>query len=374
MELDTIYNEDCLVTMGSHIDANSVDIVLTSPPYCTSNRAGKKSTATLTNTYTSGYPSYRYDVFLDNMSPDEYIEWTVKLFNGFDRILKKDGCVLYNVSYSSSNRDTMFLAVAEVVGKTNFSIADWIGWKKRSALPNNTSPNKLTRIFEPVFVFARKEEMGTFFCNKKAVSVRERTGQKMYENVFNFIEAANNDGACKLNKATYSSELCEKLLGIYGCGGMTVYDPFMGTGTTAVACKRLGMNYVGSEISPAQIEFAKERIANDSIVRNGANAEDKDGGGENVGAEDAPCVQTELFNNSERRLWYTVASICRRCRFVNATRIAENVVVKEEVTTERAVAEMDSDCGFETMCSSSVGFSSNAVATPSMSDSDWETV
>jgi len=263
----TIFNESCTDTMEKHIDKNTIDIVLTSPPYCTSNRAGKKSTATLkTETHSNPkyYPSLRYDMYNDNLSVEEYIEWSIKLFKLFDRILKKDGCILYNISYSSTRRDMLFLTVAAILEHTNFSLADMIGWKKKSALPNNTSPNKLTRIFEPVFVFARKNEIETFVCNKKVVSVREKTGQKMYENVFNFIDAANNDGACKLNKATYSSELCEKLLAIYGKSGMNIYDPFMGTGTTAVACKRLGMTCYGSEISKDQCAYAINRIENDS--------------------------------------------------------------------------------------------------------------
>ena len=265
MELNKIYTEDCLVTMKEHIDEKSVDIVLTSPPYCTCNRGGKNSKNNLNETHANPkfYPSLRYDMFSDNMSEEEYIDWTINLFNSFNRILKKDGCILYNISYSSNRRDMLFLTIAEILKKTDFSLADMIIWKKRTALPNNTSPNKLTRIVEPVFVLARKDDMDTFICNKKVVSVRERTGQKMYENVYNFLEAPNNDGACKLNRATYSSELCEKILNLYGKGGMTVYDPFMGTGTTAVACKRLGMNYIGSELSPAQTEFAINRIAND---------------------------------------------------------------------------------------------------------------
>ena len=269
MELNKIHTEDCLVTMSDHIDEKSVDIVLTSPPYCTCNRGGKNSKNNLTNETHSNskfYPTMRYDVFNDNMSEEEYIDWTIRLFNSFDRILKKDGCVLYNISYSSNRRDMLFLTIAAILQKTDFSLADMIIWKKRTALPNNTSPNKLTRIVEPVFVFARREDMDTFRCNKKVVSVRERTGQKMYENVYNFLEAPNNDGMCKLNRATYSSELCEKLLNLYGKNGMTVYDPFMGTGTTAVACKRLGMNYIGSELSPAQTEFANNRIANDNGI------------------------------------------------------------------------------------------------------------
>lgn len=259
METNIIYNEDCLETM-SKMEKHSIDIVLTSPPYCTSNRAGKNSKSTLLNSTTKYYPSLRYDVFLDNLTPSEYIDWTIKIFNDFDRILKNNGCIIYNVSYSSDNRDMLFRTVSAILEKTNFSMSDMIGWKKHTALPNNTSSNKLTRIFEPVFIFARKDEIDTFVCNKKVVSVREKTGQKMYENVYNFIDAPNNDGSCKLNKATYSSELCEKLLNIYAREGMTIYDPFMGTGTTAVACKRLNMNYIGSELSQAQIDFANERI------------------------------------------------------------------------------------------------------------------
>lgn len=43
---------------------------------------------------------------------------------------------------------------------------------------------------------------------------------------------------------------------------MTVYDPFMGTGTTAVACKELGFSCFGSEISEKQVEYANHRLEN----------------------------------------------------------------------------------------------------------------
>lgn len=62
-------------------------------------------------------------------------------------------------------------------------------------------------------------------------------------------------------KATYSSDLCKQLLNIYGCKDGIVYDPFMGTGTTAVACKELSINYIGSEISKNQCEWAENRLS-----------------------------------------------------------------------------------------------------------------
>ena len=149
--------------------------------------------------------------------------------------------------------------LSDVIDNTNFTIADRIVWKKASALPNNVSHNKLTRITEDIYVFCRKNEFKTFNANKTVSSVR-KTGQKMYNNVFNFIEAKNNDGSCKLNKATYSSELCEKLLTIYAKDNAIIYDPFMGTGTTGIACYNMGLDCFGSELSEAQVEYSKERL------------------------------------------------------------------------------------------------------------------
>jgi DNA modification methylase len=172
-----------------------------------------------------------------------------------------DGVVLYNINYGSENTEGMFLAINTILTKTPFTLADVIVWKKKTALPNSCSPNKLTRIWEFVFVFCRKTELMTFNCNKQITSYR-KTGQAAYENMYNFIEAKNNDGACPYNKATFSSELCEKLLDIYAVyDDAWVYDPFMGSGTTAVACKRMGFNCIGSEISEKQVEFAKNRLA-----------------------------------------------------------------------------------------------------------------
>lgn len=42
--------------------------------------------------------------------------------------------------------------------------------------------------------------------------------------------------------------------------GGVIYDSFMGTGTTAVAAKRLGLKYIGSEISKNQCDYAEKRI------------------------------------------------------------------------------------------------------------------
>lgn len=256
-------NEDCFKTMDLFLSkGKKVDIILTSPPY---NTARKVKTQKALDTHNN-----RYDEYNDNMTNEEYCNWTVNLFNKFDEVLSKNGVVLYNLSYGSENPDVMWLAIGDILHKTNFMIADCIIWKKKSALPNNSSPNKLTRISEFVFVICRKDEFKTFNANKK-VTKESATGQKYYENIFNFIEAPNNDGSCDINKATYSSELCEKLLNIYAKTDSIVYDPFMGTGTTAIACCKFNernndMVCIGSEISEKQVEYSKERY-NDFVSK-----------------------------------------------------------------------------------------------------------
>ncbi len=252
IERNTIYNEDCFVTLDNMVKEQfKVDIVLTSPPY---NNSRSDVEDRSTDTY-----SNRYDIYTDSKTEKEYCQWTVDLFNKFDKILVENGTVLYNVSYGNEAPNTLWLMIADVINRTPFMIADVISWKKNSALPQNISPNKLTRICEFVFVLCRKSEYMTYTANKIVTSVRE-TGQKMYGVVYNYISAPNNDGSCTLNKATYSTKLCTDLLTIYAKDNSTVYDPFMGTGTTAVACRQLGHNYVGSELSPNQCEYANNRI------------------------------------------------------------------------------------------------------------------
>lgn len=261
-----IRNESCLETM-KNLKPKSIDVILTSPFYNTNKKAGSNRTLENTSVADGQYDYVRYDTHVDNMTDDEYCDFTVELFKGFGQVLADNGSVLYNICYGAENTAGMFMAVNAVLTRTDFTIADVIVWKKSSALPNSTSHNRLTRIWEFVFVFCRKKELKTFRCNKKVKSYR-KTGQKAYENVFNLIEAKNNDETCPFNKATFSTDLVKKLLSLYAVGNkVTVYDPFMGSGTTAVACQELGYDCYGSEISENQVRWATERLARNGKSR-----------------------------------------------------------------------------------------------------------
>ena len=253
MDINKIYNEDCFTTMQNMIkDKQKVDIILTSPPYCTPNDDARKYTDYKFSNY-----QVHYDVFEGFESADEYRKWSINLFNYYDSILVDDGVILYNISYTAKTPDLVYLVISDIINNTNFTVADCISWKKNSALPQNQNSNRLTRVCEFVFVFCRKSELTSFRTNK------EKHGSK-YTTFFNYIEAPNNDildvSINKLNGATFSTTFVLRLLEIYAKTDCIVYDSFMGTGTTAVACKSFGCGYIGSELSEAQVEFANKRL------------------------------------------------------------------------------------------------------------------
>lgn len=259
--IDKIYCENCLDLMARMAQNNNkVDIILTSPPYGNSIKISDKSKEKdMANTAHGSHS--RYDVFDDTMSPEEYTDFVKNLFMHFDQILKPDGVILYNFSYSAQSveRTKMYWDILNMINNnTSFLIIDQITWKKTTALPI-PAHNKLSRVCENVFAIARKNEFKTFKANKP---VSKTLGnQVFYEYVTNFIEAPNNDGVTLLNRATFSSELVVKLLKLYCYSkDCIVYDPFMGTGTTALGCLKYGCHYLGSELSPKQCEYAENRL------------------------------------------------------------------------------------------------------------------
>jgi len=247
IEINKIYNEDCMTTMQK-MPNNFVDLVITSPPFNMTPRVGGPA------------DKGKYDVYRDWKTEDDYINWTIEIFNGYNKIVKENRVVLYNFSYSIENPTLPYKLAAKIVENTNWELVDTIIWKKRTSMPHPASYNRLNRIFEFIWVFARKSEVKTFKMFKKITSISEKTGQKYYEILDNFIEARNNDGSNDLNKATFSTELVIKLIDMYGQEGDLIYDNFSGVGTTALGSIEKKCNFIGSEISYKQCELAIEKI------------------------------------------------------------------------------------------------------------------
>lgn len=246
--IDRIFNEDCRLTMKRMYKC--VDVVLTSPPYNMTKRKGGFS------------DSGRYDVYNDFLEESEYLDFTTRLFDDFGRVVKNSGVVIYNFGYSIENPSLPYKLVSDIVRSTEWDVVDTICWKKECGLPFPANKHRLSRNWEFVWVFARKNMLNDFFIDKERSKQREN-GQQYYKVYYNFIEAPNNDGETKdLNQATFSSTFAGKILMLYAPTGGVVYDPFMGTGTTAIGCFRCqkDLHYIGSEISESQCKYANNRI------------------------------------------------------------------------------------------------------------------
>ena len=241
-------NNDSLIELDNFIKKNiKVDKIITSPPYNIFRKTSKQ----------------QYDKYVDGiLSNNEYINWILQYFNKFDKILNKNGCILWNMSYGTDKPDKatlIHLLIAEIINKTNFITADVIVWKKKNTTPNNVSKNKLTRICEFIYVFSRKDEFKTFETNKK-IKGKRKTGQLIYQPVYNFIEAKNNDGKNPYNKAVFSTELILKLFDIYVKPDDVVLDPFAGIGTVGKAAKIRNNECFLIELSKKQVEYGTKKI------------------------------------------------------------------------------------------------------------------
>lgn len=253
-----IRNEDCRKTIKHMIDKGiKADCVLTSPPYNISRKVNEKRL----NNYERKYKKYN-----DSMNNQEYVKFITHILDGCERILNKNGAIICNISYSSdlhsnNSASNLIYLINCIVQNTSLVLADIICWKKSNAIPNNVSKNKLTRICEYVFIFVREKEFSTFNSNKEVINI-SKSGQKVYSNLYNYIEAKNNDGKNPYNNATFSSEFVQKLLQMYVKDNSIVYDCFGGTGTTAIGCIKEDRNIscILSEIDEEQCEYAKKRI------------------------------------------------------------------------------------------------------------------
>ena len=223
IQINQIYNEDNLTTMNN-IPDKFLDGIITSPPY---SICGKRKDCY----YNNGYS------YLDGLTEQEYLNIRIDEFKQFERILKDKGVILYNISYHNENPILPLLLITEVHKQTNLTVADMISWKKSHSIPFQTSPTKLSRLVEQVYVIVKKDHLHNFRTNKEVSKINTKTGQKFYKGYNNLVEAKNNDGIkCDL-KASYSTELVTKLIDIYFPKPSLIYDPFSGIATTAVACK-----------------------------------------------------------------------------------------------------------------------------------------
>ena len=236
MEINKIYNEDCLETL-KRMEDNSIDLVVTSPPYNKGWYGDWK--ADKNSAWSVG--GIKYDTYEDAMPPEEYEKWQREIISECMRVLKPSGNLYYN------HKDIIFEGlIVHPKWVYDYNVREVILWDRGG------SPQISNQFFMPV-----TEYIWWIVKDPKQVHFdKEKSGYKT--NVWR-VNAESNPN----HPAPFPLKLIRSMIASSCPNDGIVYDPFMGSGTTAVATIEVGggRKYIGSEISPNYLEYANKRIA-----------------------------------------------------------------------------------------------------------------
>lgn len=235
MEIDKIYCEDCLETM-KRIEDNSIDLVVTSPPY--NKNAYAKNTGSDKSWSALRGRQIPYDKCNDDMPQEDYEIWQRGVLRECLRILKPHGSIFYN--HKDILVNGLIVAPKWVY---DFPIHQQIVWNRGSSLAND--PHYFQPITEYIYWIV-KSPKEVYFDKSKSL---------FRQSVWNINFELNTN-----HPAPFPQKLVGNCISTSCPMGGVVYDPFMGSGTTALMAMELGRHYIGSEISESYVEYAEKRI------------------------------------------------------------------------------------------------------------------
>lgn len=229
---------NCLDVLKQMPD-NGIDCVVTSPPYNMNLRIrnGKYCSRQIVKEISTKYEGYD-----DNLPMSEYFEFNKQVVS---ELLRVSDLVFYNVQFLTGNKPALF----KLLGEFSEKVKEFIVWDKINAQPA-IGEGVLNSRFEAVIVFqnsapeSRKFETAQF-------------GRGTLQNVWQIKRGKKIDGS---HGAVFPLELAELIIANFTKETATVLDPFLGTGTTGLACKNLGRNFVGIEMLQKYYDVAQKRI------------------------------------------------------------------------------------------------------------------
>ncbi len=230
IELNKIYNEDCLIGM-KQIPDESIDLIITSPPY----NLGKQH-------HTGNNRFVAYAEYDDNMPEEEYQKWQIDVLNECFRILKPSGSMWYN--HKNRIKNGLQITPYEWLLKTNFIIKQEIIWQNGS---QNFDKIRFYPMTERVYWLAKSPKVKMF----NAINHHDFFTRAEWQPVKTKGE----------HKRAYPVKMCEDIISCFE-NAKTVLDPFVGSGTTAIACINTNRNYIGFELDENYYNIATDRINN----------------------------------------------------------------------------------------------------------------
>jgi site-specific DNA-methyltransferase (adenine-specific) len=265
--LNQIITGNCVEVM-SNLPESSVDLVVTSPPYSV---------------------NISYDVYNDNTTLNEYLDFSRKWLTQAFRVLKEDGRICVNIPFEINlkERGGRVFIVSEIwnvmkeIGYNWFGLVDleedsphrskttaWGSWMSPSQpylynpkecliIAYKNQPKKISK-GEPQWKGVPtqiEQEYGTF---KTKVVYQEEDKKEFMELVFGQWKYLNDSRP--LTKATFSMDIPTKAIKILSYKNDIVLDPFAGSGTSLVAAQILDRRWIGIELSPNYCQVAETRI------------------------------------------------------------------------------------------------------------------
>jgi len=247
MEINNIYNENCLDTM-KRMDDNFIDLTVTSPPY-DNLRA---------------YNGYSFD--FESIAKELY------------RVTKEGGVVVWIVGDSKrkGSRTLTHFKQSLFFKEIGFNIHDIMIWKKNNVMPYILK-NCYTPSYEIMIVLSKGKPKTTNIIREKCKHAGKvltsttnnvqsmRKGKKIVvktkptkpkHNVWTTMTTGKNYG----HPAIFPEKLVDDHIKSWSNEGDLVYDCFMGSGTTAKMCILNNRKYIGSEISKEYVDIANKRL------------------------------------------------------------------------------------------------------------------
>ena len=237
--MNKVFNENCLDTMARLSD-EYIDLTLTSPPYDNLRE----------------YNGYSFD--FESIAKELY------------RVTKPNGLLVWVVGDAtiegsesgSSFRQALFFK------ELGFKLHDTMIYEKNSpAYPARRDGNRYTQIFEYMFVFAKGKVPSQLICDKpnKWAGHKDFSGKlknpvpdfSPRNNIWKYTTSFNG----WKHPAPFPEALAYDHIVSWSKPGDLIYDPFMGSGTTAYVARSLGRNYLGSEISKEYCAMIEERLS-----------------------------------------------------------------------------------------------------------------
>ena len=259
-----LYLGDCKEQLGNIAD-NSVDLIITSPPYADSRK----------NSY-------------GGIHPDHYVQWFLPISQELLRVLRPTGTFVLNIKEKVVNgeRHTYVLELILEMRKQGWLWTEEFMWHKKNSHPGKW-PNRFRDGWERLLQFNKEKK---FQMHQESVMVpvgdwakarlrnlsetdKKRDDSKVGsgfgkkisnwvgrdfvypDNVLHLATECNN----KNHSATFPNALPEWFIKLFTKENDLVLDPFMGSGTSVIVASRMGRRAIGIEIVPEYFEFVQEK-------------------------------------------------------------------------------------------------------------------